>query len=171
MTHLVEQVVLGKVLRTYGDNGELIVRFYEDFAEEYSDLSEPVWVVIDSLPTPLFFKSMSARGVSKATVVFDDFDSEFRAQMLVGLEFYVNRYAEQEDDQLYMEDLVGFEIVADAQVQGTIVEYIDDPMNPLFEIERNEECLLIPAHDDMIVQIDEEQKCVVMNLPQGIFDL
>ena len=97
MTQLVEQVVLGKVLRTYGDNGELIVRFYEDFAEEYSDLSEPVWVVIDSLPTPLFFKSMSARGVSKATVVFDDFDSEMRAQMLVGLEFYVNRYAAQDE--------------------------------------------------------------------------
>ena len=97
MTQLVEQVVLGKVLRTYGDNGELIVRFYEDFAEEYSDLSEPVWVIIDSLPTPLFFKSMSARGVSKATVVFDDFDSEMRAQMLVGLEFYVNRYAAQDE--------------------------------------------------------------------------
>ena len=149
MTHLVEQVVLGKVLRTYGDNGELIVRFYEDFAEEYSDLSEPVWVVIDSLPTPLFFKSMSARGVSKATVVFDDFDSEMRAEMLVGLEFYVNRY----------------------EVQGTIVEYIDDQMNPLFEIERNEEIVLIPAHDDMIEQINETQKCVVMNLPLGIFDL
>ena len=109
--------------------------------------------------------------MSKATVVFDDFDSEMRAEMLVGLEFYVNRYAAQDDDQLYMEDLVGFEIIADGEVQGTIVEYIDDQMNPLFEIERNEEIVLIPAHDDMIEQIDETQKCVVMNLPLGIFDL
>ncbi len=170
MTHLVEQVVLGKVLRTYGDNGELIVRFYEDF-EEYSDLSEPVWVVIDSLPTPLFFKSMSARGVSKATVVFDDFDSEMRAEMLVGLEFYVNRYVEQDDDQLYMEDLVDFKIVTDGVVQGTIVEYIDDQMNPLFEIEREGELVYVPAHDDMIEQIDDEKKIVIMNLPEGIFDL
>jgi 16S rRNA processing protein RimM len=168
----VEQVVLGKILRTYGDNGELIVQLYEDFAEEFTDPKEPVWVTIDSLPTPIFISSFATRGATKATVIFDDFDNEQRASMLVGMEFFVNRIDDPlNDDQLYMEDLIGFEIVVNNLSQGTIIDYIDDQMNPLFEVEREGSDVLIPAHDDLIVELKITDKIVVMNLPDGIFDL
>jgi 16S rRNA processing protein RimM len=70
-----------------------------------------------------------------------------------------------------MEDLIGFEIVVNNLSQGTIIDYIDDQMNPLFEVEREGSDVLIPAHDDLIVELKITDKIVVMNLPDGIFDL
>lgn len=64
----------------------------------------------------------------------------------------------------------------DNRAAGTIVNYIDTPMNPLFEVEFDtlpvdvdDTCLLVPAHSDLIAHVDEHVRCISVRIAQGFF--
>ena len=52
-----------------------------------------------------------------------------------------------------------------------ISDYIDSPMNPLFELRIDGQEVLIPAVDEFVTEIDIEQKVVVFELPEGMLSL
>ena len=73
------------------------------------DTDTPLLVTIDALEVPLWCERFERRGASGAVAAFADFDTERRAQELLGLEFRI-RYDEEDDDEFYMEDLIGFTV-------------------------------------------------------------
>ena len=169
----IEAIAAGRVAKTFGLNGELAVTLYEPFTYETNE--EPVYVQIDDIWTPLFFHSFRPRGKNKATVVFEDLDTEYRASELVGREFYLFAEPEErdpDDDELYLEDLTGYAVRFEGHENtGTITGFIESEFNPLFEIDLDGEEVLIPAADDFIVEISQKQRLVTMNIPDGLLEL
>ncbi len=167
---------VGRVSKTFGTNGELAVSLYDTFPYENPE-GESVYVEIDGLRTPFFFKSLRRRGQSKAVVVFDDLETEYRASELVGKEFFIlvrpdAKPAEKSEDETYLEDLVGYAVEIQGHTgSGTITGYIDHELNPLFELSWNGVGHLIPAADDFIDSFDEQQKTLRLTLPEGLLDL
>jgi 16S rRNA processing protein RimM len=165
-------VAAGRIGRLFGAKGELMIALYDTFPREF-DTEEPVFLKIDSLTVPLFFGSFERRGQRGAVVRFDDIDTEQRAAELVGLEFSIRQADEGEtsDDELYMEDLVGWAIEFDTGQTGRITGFVDSDFNPLLEVEVGGEQELIPAADDFIVEVDEAQRRVIFSLPEGLLGL
>lgn len=65
---------------------------------------------------------------------------------------------------------------ADGRAAGTIVNYFDTPMNPLFDVEfdvlpvqAGETRLLVPAHRDLLLEVDEDARCISVHIAQGFF--
>ena len=58
--------------------------------------------------------------------------------------------------------------VPDDLVVGTIASIDDTTANILFELEDGR---LIPANDDLIVDIDTEHRQIRMNIPEGLLDI
>lgn len=109
--------------------------FPDDFTTDI-----PLWVTIDSLEVPLWCERFERRGQSGATATFADFDTERRVQELLGLEFRIELEDDDEDDEFYLEDLIGFAVEAEEtgapeKFKGTISDYYDSDANPLFELE------------------------------------
>lgn len=166
------EVAVGRVAKTYGPNGELVLTLYDTFA--YENNEEPVYVSIDNIWTPLFFRSFQRRGRNKAVTVFDDLENEYRASELVGKELYVLAESEDEedDDEIYMEDLIGYDVVFEGhKQQAVIVGFTESEFNPLFELELDGRDVLIPAADDFIVRIDQAARVVTMDIPDGLLEL
>ena len=99
-------------------------------------------VEIDSLTVPLFLSGFERRGVSGALASFEDLDTAERAAELVGKELCIecDSEVEPEDDEFYMEDLIGFTVEAGTvqegkMLHGRLTDYYDSEANPLFEIE------------------------------------
>ena len=44
-------------------------------------------------------------------------------------------------------------------------------VNTLFVVEREEEELLVPAQEEFIVGIDQKQKLITVELPEGLLNL
>lgn len=164
--------VAGRIVKTFGLGGELVVNLYDTFPDEMN--GEPVTIEIDGIRTPFFFASFRRRGVSKAVVVFEDMESEYRASELVGREFFLpaEPEAEELDDEIYLEDLVGYTLRAEGRSEmGAITGLIEHELNPLFEVEWSGRQVLIPAADELIVAIDERARSLTMALPDGLLDL
>ena len=98
----------GRINKLFGTDGGVMLSLYADFPEDF-DTDTPLLVTIDALEVPLWCERFERRGASGAVAAFADFDTERRAQELLGLEFRI-RFDEEDDDEFYMEDLIGFAV-------------------------------------------------------------
>ena len=164
---------VARVSKTFGQNGELALSLYDTFPQEY-ELSEPLFVIIDKLAVPLFCNRFQRRGQNGAIVGFEDLDTERRASELAG------------EGLIYLEDLVGYRIhLASNKGQAASApssdpsktpeeDYIEafiDGENPLFKAQIGGREVLIPAVDEFITDIDEEQRTIEFDLPEGLLEL
>lgn len=98
----------GRINKLFGTDSGVMLSLYADFPADF-DTDTPLLVTIDALEVPLWCERFERRGASGAVAAFADFDTERRAQELLGLEFRI-RYDEEDDDEFYMEDLIGFAV-------------------------------------------------------------
>ncbi len=163
----------GRVIKPFGEKGEVIVTLYDSFSDNFQTEEEPVFVKIDSLTVPLFFDHFQRRGQNGALVRFADFDTESRIAELLGKEFFLpdNTTENSSTDELFWEDLIGFEVDLGSDGKGVITDLFDNDLNPLIEIEIDGVRDLIPAVDDFIRDIDPETHCIRMELPEGLLGL
>lgn len=167
---------VAEVIKTFGVNGELVLKLYSSFPEEI-DLEEPVFIEIDGIPVPFYFKSFRFNGKNKAIVVFDDFESDILVQEYVGLKVWYDDdlLLEEDDDEPSPADFIGFKVLTHTdspQMIGTVEDYYDYPNNPLFQVmTADDQEILLPVNEDFIVAIDDEQETLYVVLPEGFLSI
>ncbi len=161
---------VGRISKLFGRKGELLVNLYDSFPADF-EIEEPLFVRIDSLAVPLFMEHFERRGRSGALVLFADFDNEVRASELVGLELQMREEDtdQREDDEIYMEDFVGFQALF-GESRGEVVDF-EEGENPLFRVEWQGREVLVPAVDEFIERFDLTRREVVFTLPEGLLEL
>lgn len=163
-------IAVGRIGRIFGNDGGVMVTLYANFPDDFST-QEPLFVVIDKLAVPIFCSSFERRGQSGAIISFDDIDSVRRAEeFLVGREIFIADEESDDDDEFYMEDLIGFDVLVDGR-KGTLTDYYDSEANPLFEISLDGKEHLIPAAEEFIVHIDFDKRSIKFILPDGLLEL
>lgn len=163
-------IAVGRIGRLFGTDGGVMITLYANFPDNFKN-EEPLFVIIDKLAVPIFCSSFERRGHSGAVVHFDDIDTQRRAEeFLVGREIFVQQSEEVEDDEFYMEDLIGFTAVVGKR-RGELSDYYDSEANPLFEITLDGKEHLIPAQEEFIAKIDFDKRLIKFVLPEGLLDL
>lgn len=162
-------IAVGRIGRLFGTEGGVMITLYTSFPDDFQ-MEEPLFIRVDELAVPLFCSSFERRGQSSAVVQFDDIDTERRAEeWLVGREIFVEEQ-EQDDDEFYMEDLIGFKASVGRQ-RGEVIDYYDSDANPLFEIRLGDKQHLIPAQEEFIAHIDFDKRTIKFVLPEGLLEL
>ncbi len=163
-------IAVGRIGRIFGNDGGVMVTIYANFPDDFST-QEPLFVVIDKLAVPIFCSSFERRGQSGAIISFDDIDNVRRAEeFLVGREIFIADEESDDDDEFYMEDLIGFDVLVDGR-KGTLTDYYDSEANPLFEISLDGKEHLIPAAEEFIAHIDFDKRSIKFILPDGLLEL
>lgn len=175
---------VAKVGKSFGTHGELTINLYDTFPSDFT-IEEPLFVYVDNLAVPLFLDHFERRGKSGGVVIFADFDTTLRAAELIGRELFMGLEEEllgletegdeaeySEDDELYLEDMVGFTATFEnSDLKGEIVDFEDDEWNPLFIINIGGREVMIPAVDDFIVEYSPAGKSIHFEIPDGLLDL
>ena len=162
-------IAVGRIGRLFGTEGGVMITLYTTFPDDFQ-MEEPLFIRVDELAVPLFCSSFERRGQSSAVANFDDIDTERRAEeWLVGREIFIEE-GEQDDDEFYMEDLIGFKASVGRQ-RGEVIDYYDSEANPLFEIKLGDKQHLIPAQEEFIAHIDFEKRTIKFVLPEGLLEL
>ena len=166
----------GRINKLFGTAGSVMLSLYDTFPEEFDPATTPLMVSIDGLDVPLWCERFERRGQTGAVAAFADLDTERRAEELLGLEFRIDRREEPDDEEFYLEDLIGFAVeveeVGDAKKHvGTLTDYYDSDANPLFELEIDARRVLVPAVEEFIAHIDFEGRRIHFILPEGLLNL
>ena len=167
-----ENTAVGKITRLFGSAGELQVKLYDIFPDDFQ-LTEPLFVEIDNLTVPFFCDMFERRGQSSATVRFADIDNDYRAQELIGREImlpFEDESADTEDPNVYFEDMIGYLAIIDEKYSGTVTDFIEGE-NPLIQITIGGREILVPAVSDFVADVDTKKRFVALTVPQGLLDL
>lgn len=160
---------IGRLGKAHGVKGEVSFQFDDDIFDRVD--ADYLVLDIDGILVPFFMEEYRFRNDTVCLVKFCDIDTQQRAQELTGCDVYFPRaLAEEADNDLSLASLVGFTIVSapDGFPVGIIVSIDDTTANILFELENGR---LIPANDDLIVDIDTEHRQIRMNIPEGLLDI
>jgi 16S rRNA processing protein RimM len=160
---------IGRIGKAHGVKGEVSFNFDDDVFDRVD--AEYLILEVDGILVPFFMEEYRFRSDSTALVKFEDIDTQDRARELTNCDVYFPRdMADEDEEELTYSFLVGFDIIDDQSGKniGTIASIDDNTMNILFELEDG---MLIPASEELITDIDKDNKTITLALPEGILDL
>lgn len=165
---------IGSVQRTHGVNGEIQVNWINDFNPDENKL-ESVFIEIDGIPIPFFITSLRSKGQSSSLIKFGDVDTIVSADELVGMRILSPQSSESQnsEDEIYIEDLVGYQLIDQKGVLiGNIESHEDYAGNTVFVVKHTAgKEIVVPVTPELITDVDEENKHVIMIVPEGLVDL
>lgn len=165
---------IGKLTKAHGLKGEINFMFTNDTWDRVE--TDHLICEVDGILVPFFMEEYRFRSDSTALVKFEDIDTVDAAQMLVNSDVYLEKKYQEElgDDEVSLNYFIGFTMIDGdtGKTIGTITDIDDNTDNWLFIVEReNGEEVLVPAHEEFITEIKQEEKIMVMDLPLGLLEL
>lgn len=133
---------------------------------------------IDGIYVPFFVDACRPKTAETVLLTIGGIASEQMAARLVNHDIFAlkrdfSHASEDADADGYPLDFfIGFELRdSDGTTVGTITDVDEQTENAIFFIDHDGAELLVPASDDLIVEFDIDKRLMVMDLPQGLFDL
>ena len=162
--------VLGK---PHGVKGEIQFRFTDDVFNQCD--SDYLILDMEGILVPFFMEEYRFRSDEVALMKFCDIDSEQRAREFTGIEVYFPRaIAEENKEDLSWAQIIGFTLL-DSKTQkvvGEIISVDETTINLLFDVKtQNGEEILIPANEELITNVDAEQRNIEVDIPNGLLEL
>ena len=164
---------LGKIAKKFSFKGEVLLYLDTDEPELYENM-ESVFVEFNKNLVPFFIQNSSLHKNDFLRVQFEDVDSEEEADSIINCDVYLplSMLPKLSGNKFYFHEVIGFEIEDKRLgVFGKIVSINDTTAQPLFEVLNGEVEMLIPMIDHFLVEIDRENKKVVMDLPEGLVEM
>ncbi|MCQ2213332.1 MAG: ribosome maturation factor RimM [Bacteroidaceae bacterium] len=166
--------LIGKLTKTHGLKGEVNFQFTDDVWDTTD--SDYLICEVDGILVPFFIDEYRFRSDTTALVKFEDIDSADAAQFLVNSDVYFEKKYQEEldEDEVSLNYFIGFTMINgdNDSIIGEIVDIDDNTENWLFIVERaNGDEVMIPAHEEFISEIKQEERQMVMDLPLGLLDL
>lgn len=163
-------VEVGKIVKTHGVNGEVIVEL--DNPAILEDTTEPVVLEIEGLRVPFFIEQAKAVSAQRARIQFDCTRTEQRAKTLVGCRVFVSPDLLDDTDNEFSSPsaLVGFNVIDKQHGNIGAIQSIDNlNINPIMVVGDKE--LLIPFHPEFVTKIDFRKRQVKVSIPEGLLNL
>lgn len=163
---------IGQINKPHGIQGEMSFGFTTDVFE----LEElPFFIFeLDGIFVPFVVSGFRLKTTSTGILRLDGLNSEEDARTFSGLQIFILK--EQLDLLPEVEPgldyLVGFQLKdIEKGMIGVISEIDHTTENALFVIQQEDDELLIPVGEEYIREIDQDNKIIEVELPEGLLDL
>lgn len=168
-----ESFYIGYVSKTRGLKGE--VQLFFEF-DDYEDLTlDIIFIEVNKKLVPYFVDTIKLHNNSTAYATFEDVDHIDKAQVLVRKQLYLSndKFPVRDPDDFRYIDLVGYLVIDEEHGElGSIVDVTEMPQQFIATVNMDEgKQLMFPLSEDLILGIDQEQKQIEVDLPEGLVDL
>lgn len=159
--------LLGKISKSRGNRGEVIFQISPEIDISSIDFSGTFELRSKKHTKTTKMESYSQRG-SSLFAKFDISNSINDALRLVGYEVYIQEPAR---DRL-IPDIEGYSVSDLTGVNWGVINSIDfTGPNKLIEVYNGIDYIMVPFNDSIVVEIDDKEKKVVLDPPEGLMEL
>lgn len=168
---------IGCFNKPHGVNGEISATF-DYMPEELADVRCYI-CDINGIFVPFFAKSKRPKNNQTILLKMEGVDSENDLKHLVNKKIYalkeevnLENFDDCDDDELPLDYFIGYEVCeSDKGSVGKIVDVDTSTENYLFIVEKDDRKFYIPAVDELIEEINFDNKKLIMNLPTGLLEM
>jgi len=168
---------LGYTSKIYGKNGEIAIQLDTDSPENYKNL-ESVFIQInkkDKMLIPFFISTRKLQHKNILVVKLEGIDNVVSAKEMVGKSIYLplDLLPKLKGKHFYFHEVIGFEVIDQTKGNiGKINQVLEFPQQSIFEIiNEDKKEILIPIHDEIVCNLDRENKTIIINAPDGLIDI
>lgn len=162
-------VYFGKFLKPHGTKGEIGL---EGDTIVLGDDCDFVACNVDGILVPFFFETRRSKNSDTLIVKIERMDSAEEVRFLTNREAYIPRQWTEESEVLSWSYFRGFTAIDETLGEiGEITDIDDSTINTLFVIDNDGEEILIPVQEEFIMGIDQENREIIFNLPEGLVSL
>ena len=161
---------IGVINKPHGVKGEVSFTFTDDIFDRVD--CDYLILLMDGILVPFFIEEYRFRSDNVALVKFEDIDTAEQARRFTNVEVYFpKKYMDEQEDVTSWNFFIGFR-VEDVRhgYLGEITHVDDSTLNVLFAIEKDGEELLLPAHEEFIIDLDRERKVMKVDVPDGLIE-
>ena len=166
-------IKIGRFNKPHGIKGEISFTFINDIFDE----SERNFLIceIDGILVPFVVENYRFKSDTTALIKLKDLESDTQVKLFTNLDVYFpKQYLKEEtSSQITSWDyFIGYALFDNRSENiGNIIDVDETTINVLFVVERAGKEILVPASEDLIVAIDEENKTIKMAVAEGLIDL
>lgn len=161
---------IGVINKPHGVKGEVSFTFTDDIFDRVD--CDYLILLMDGILVPFFMEEYRFRSDNVALVKFEDIDTAEQARRFTNVEVYFpKKFMDEQEDVTSWNFFIGFR-VEDVHhgYLGEITDVDDTTINVLFSIEKDGEELLLPAHEEFIIDLDREKKVMKVDVPDGLIE-
>ncbi|MBK9013790.1 MAG: 16S rRNA processing protein RimM [Saprospiraceae bacterium] len=164
---------VGFTKKTHGAQGELKITVKDEYLDDFVK-ADVVFINVQGKPLPFFIENL--RDAGDIILKIEEVDSPAEAKNLTSKELFLRekdiKIIKQAGKVLTFELLVGYELFDEQTGSiGKIVEVEVMPQQHLAIVEYQGREVFIPLHPQMVVDLDEKAKKIVLRLPEGLLEL
>lgn len=161
---------IGVINKPHGIKGEVSFTFTDDIFDRVD--CDYLILLMDGILVPFFMEEYRFRSDNVALVKFEDIDTAEQARKFTNVEVYFpKKFMDEQEDVTSWNFFIGFR-VEDVHhgYLGEITDVDDTTINVLFSIEKDGEELLLPAHEEFIIDLDRKKKVMKVDVPDGLIE-
>ncbi len=165
-------VQIGKLVATYGVNGELVLQHHLGKKTSFKDLQV---IFLDNMPgslIPYFVSVCKIRNEDEVFLKLEEVNSKESAKSFLQKQVWLT----EEDFKKYVSkkapiSMLGFHLIHDKKDMGEVLEIIEQPMQILCRLVYHEKEILVPINETTLKKIDQKARKIYVELPDGLLDV
>lgn len=168
---MAERVIVGKVRRTRGLRGELVVESQSDLPDRFEQLDK-VYLVTPTEERPVTIRSVRAQSQSEIWIRLDEISDREAAMNLRGatLEIDLELRPSPPPGEYYYDQLEGLSVVdLSGKPLGRLSQVIPRGAQDLYSVTTEGGEVLVPATPTIVKSIDLAAGIMVLDPPAGLF--
>jgi 16S rRNA processing protein RimM len=167
-----EYFSVGKIVSTFGLQGQVTLQHSLGGKTNLTGLQVVMVEVRRNDLVPYFITATKAKNDTEVYLTIEDVTTKEKAQKIVSRPVWFK----ESDFKKYVAQssslsMLGYTIYDNEKELSVITEIIEQPHQVLAKIIYDEKEMLIPIHKAFIVEVDNKNKKVVLNLPEGLLDI
>jgi len=165
--------LLGILAKAHGIDGSILLRLKE---LETNDIKEPesVFIEIDGLLVPFFIERVSEKSNKEMIIRFEDVDTVEKAGELTGFSVFIDSSltTQKQKPSFHGTDIAGYQVIDNKLgYVGIALEIVESTNNPLIRLTKETREYYIPFHQDIVLNIDHTGKKIIVDSPDGLFEI
>jgi 16S rRNA processing protein RimM len=162
-------IQIGKIIKLSGHTGELII-YSPTLMNDFKDFTIPIFIDISGEKVPFYVEEMTYINKERTVVKFQYVNTEKKAQSLIDKNIFIVSSNPNEDKMKF--DWKGYLVIDENYGEVGKMSFVDEnAKNPLMIILNGSTEILIPYREEFIVGMDEKEKILVVNCPEGLLDI
>lgn len=168
---------LGYTSKIHGKEGSLVVKLDVDNPAFYKKL-ESVFIQLNKLDNeliPFFISSTQLSNNDSLILKIEDINDVEQAKAMVGKEVFLplEFLPPLSGNKFYFHEVIGFTVNDKTKGEiGTIQQVLDYPQQAILEIiDNSQNEILIPITDEIVLDVNRQEKTIQINAPEGLIEL
>lgn len=164
-----EFLEVGKIINTHGLRGDVKVTAWTDTPEDFEDI--PKVYIKRKTGDEILTVSKIKYQKNNLIIKFKEINDINEAEKYKGITIYADRddLWELEDGVYYIADLIGLDVYDENGKIGVIADVFNTGANDIYDVKREgKKNLLLPVIDDVVRDIDLENKRITVHVMEGL---